>query len=739
MTTSASVRNLDVRGYQGSSTTRVKAILYPNANEFAFDIKSRDPRRINIQGALELNGVNEKSSEPGIIAASVQNSLDGAGGSWQLVIKAGDAFNRQAIRSVEANDWVDIAFLRQDQEWHVMRGIVDSNTEHTRVSRGATAREFVLSGGSFLKPIITAPVWFDMFSGDTTEMAALRALMEAPDEDIRAPDKFVKYFLFSYYEELVKSGRAKWKLPPGMPGEVDTDDWLTADAMYDSSGFTNFPPRISAILPNLLRLENLSLWNLAREWSDPPLCELYADLAPVDNVGGRQPLVDAGVASDTDTDVGATSSTPASQTRARNYFQDLQPVPIGSAQSRIIFRDCPFPSPTRDLEPERSPWFTTIPLFETSREGVTEMHLSKDDSERANAFYCAIRSIQSLAGLSASLMGALWDEDDVSTAGLRRMDVTSSYVGDVFKEDKEKSLLMPGDYRRVVRDFFCMNHLLLSGEIQLAPGRPDVRVGSRFRVRGPVPEDDVTGYVQGIRHEWSMPAGLRTTLNVTRGWVGTDDDLWTTLLNYVNSYSEIGPTAGAEGESAVTAYRMRAADRVTYAPTAKGGPPPELHYPPGSQKMIELFLEAAAVVGVPEDWVYSPDLKSLLEQESGGWVGRPTGRLCKKRGIDTFDYVGWVAIHDEFKALPLNRSVPSDWVLKTHTPDKSLWDSTATGLGQLLLQEVDTKYPGATKAERRAGIGVPLAEAVGMLAYIKERYPSGPTQAWAFWQAHHWY
>mgnify|MGYP003467014399 CR=1 FL=1 len=50
--------------------------------------------------------------------------------------------------------------------------------------------------------------------------------------------------------------------------------------------------------------------------------------------------------------------------------------------------------------------------------------------------------------------------------------------------------------------------------------------------------------------------------------------------------------------------------------------------------------------------------------------------------------------------------------------------SSATGLGQLLLSNVDKYYPNG-----RAGIGDPVQEAAGMLAYIKDRYGS-PDVAW---------
>lgn len=723
MTTSATNNDLSVRAFQGSSTTRVRAILYPNSNAYAYDIKERDPRRLDVIRPLELDGATEHSDAPAIVAATVETSLvTGDGGVWQLVLRAPGAYNIKLLQSVAANDWVDIAFIRQGQEWHVMRGIVDSNSTHQRIANGATSYEFVLTGRSFLKPILISPIWFDMYTGDSTEFAALRVLLDSSHQEALAtPEQFVKLLIFSYYEELVRSGRAKWRTPDGMPGEVDADDWLTADAMYDSSGFTNFPPRLALTLPNLARLENTTLWQVARQWADLPMCELFADLAPAALPPERAALVDVGVGADFEFE----SSSYASAVRRPRYFQQMEPVPIGSAQTRVIFRDCPFPSPTRDGSIEQAAWFNTVALFETNREGVTEMHLSKSDTERMNAFYVAPQMVQELGAIGTALAGALWDPEDVSTAGLRRMDVFSRYVGDPRGPD---GLLLPRAYRKVIRDFFCLNHLFLSGEIRLAPGRPDVRIGSRFRVRGPTPDEDVTTYVQAVRHEWTLPGGLRTTLGVSRGWIGTDESLWTTLTNYVNKYEQVEIDTSS---SASVAYQSQAPS-TPHTPAPGARPPEELRYAPDEARTIDLFREAAAIAGVPEEWATDPALHALLGLESGGWVGRPTARLARKRGYSPMDYSGWVAIHNEFKALPLNKTQPADWVLKSHTTDRNRWDSTATGLGQLLLFRVDQFYPGATNAERRAGIGVPLSEAVGMLKYIQAIHTT-PAQALGAW------
>jgi len=128
-------------------------------------------------------------------------------------------------------------------------------------------------------------------------------------------------------------------------------------------------------------------------------------------------------------------------------------------------------------------------------------------------------------------------------------------------------------------------------------------------------------------------------------------------------------------------------------------------YVPGSPEQITLFKQAAKLAGLPVSWASEPGLVKILEHESSGWVGRPNytyGERAEKRSL-------WQSVLDE-----LRQGVKSA-------------KSSASGLGQLILDNVDKFYPSGRK-----GIGVPVEEAAGMLRYIKDRYGS-PASAWAMY------
>ena len=132
-------------------------------------------------------------------------------------------------------------------------------------------------------------------------------------------------------------------------------------------------------------------------------------------------------------------------------------------------------------------------------------------------------------------------------------------------------------------------------------------------------------------------------------------------------------------------------------------------YEPGSRQQIALFKKAADIAGVPRSWASDPGLINVMRRESHGKVGIPNYTYGRRAN----DPDNWPDIHNELRRGQ-----------KTAT-------SSATGLGQLLLSNVDAYYPSG-----RNGIGDPLEEAVGMLRYIKARHRT-PGLAWQHYNSAH--
>ncbi len=132
-------------------------------------------------------------------------------------------------------------------------------------------------------------------------------------------------------------------------------------------------------------------------------------------------------------------------------------------------------------------------------------------------------------------------------------------------------------------------------------------------------------------------------------------------------------------------------------------------YRPYTADAYRLFLKAAADEGLPASWAIGDSLHKLLDSESDGEVGRPNYTYGRRANQPS----SWGDIHAELQRGRITAK------------------SSATGLGQLLLSNVERHYPSG-----RAGINVPLEEAAGMLSYIRERHRT-PDNAWRRYNSVH--
>lgn len=148
-------------------------------------------------------------------------------------------------------------------------------------------------------------------------------------------------------------------------------------------------------------------------------------------------------------------------------------------------------------------------------------------------------------------------------------------------------------------------------------------------------------------------------------------------------------------------------------------------YKAGTLEQIALFEAAAPAAGVPIEWARSPALGFILQKESGnGWVGIPNYLWAKWLGTTSTkmwaDPASWPKVWEVIKSGNAKFSYTG---IKSH----------AAGLGQMQPSNMETYYPNGL-----AGCGDPYNEAVGLLAYMKDRYGT-PEKAQAFWEAHKWW
>lgn len=168
---------------------------------------------------------------------------------------------------------------------------------------------------------------------------------------------------------------------------------------------------------------------------------------------------------------------------------------------------------------------------------------------------------------------------------------------------------------------------------------------------------------------------------------------------------------GLKSDGVVGAQTMAAMNSAAAKPAPQAGAlnTQAARYAPNSPEAIALFEAAAEKVDLPTEWASSPALHELLRRESDGEVGRVNYSYDER----ATDPSRWSEVHSELKQGKITAR------------------SSATGLGQLILDNVETFYPSGS-----AGIGDPVEEAAGMLKYIESRYGT-PQQALIEYGVHH--
>ena len=467
-------------GYQGSENSGVELHVYSHGD---------DPFIQSSPGEILFDGRTRKDKNPSIVSVQYQKALGQP--SANFVVQIQDPQNTIRDRIAD-DDWVDLTFTRFGEKHHILRGMIDTIRESVTIINGASENVVEITGRDHGKVWEQTQVFFNRFlvtDGRTVFNEALEAsgaINGSPSETVFA---FLQFFLARLSRESLSPS---WVLPAGIPNIEQGASFVRSVDFNDRNGghtngigFTNNPERITVNAWNFDPQGN-QLWDLAQSWSDPQFCEMYTEI--VDAKTGAIP--DPGTA-----------------------------VDRTGTQMALIFRDRPFPYGDGGTE---GAWWN-LPTFNLTRQDLGNgTNVGRGGEERINAFMSKIKGLNETAANQIELTGVLADLESIKRHGPRIMSSMSDYVARA-----PTSLARFTNFQRTqLCDWFSLNPVFLNGTLPLARGFPDIRVGTRVRVLGEEgPEDDVTYYVEGISHNWSLQQGMRTTLTVTRGWRGTDDSL----------------------------------------------------------------------------------------------------------------------------------------------------------------------------------------------------------------------
>jgi hypothetical protein len=463
-----------------------------------------DPIVLSDLGWAGVDGRSRWDEAPSVVSVATQKAMGGPSGSWTLQLKPGKSarhgrtFVRDIFDRVIDGDWVDIVFRIGETRHHAMRGIVDRVRRLSGISKGAVTEVFTITGRDQGSIWENTPVWFNTYSDENLAGSMSQDVIGAVEGVMGTPENAVRGFMLRMLERLGQLGRASILMPQGMPGvgeafyssegngslRFDADHWNPAQ--YD---------QIAVSAANWLNPQG-TLWQLGAEWSDPAWHELYTDL----------------------------------YRKGESVSQWYQHAGLDpkDAEMVLVFRERPFTSLTA-----RYSW-ESLPTFTLPWEKIDTCEVGTGGDERYNAYFVSPVLVQSLIeGGGIDLCPPLMDEEDVFLRGMRRLDVTSKYTS-----ASADLLGLSTKQRAKMRDWHCLNPYLLQGTITPTIGIPDLRIGTRLRISGRASQkEDETYYVESVSNSWSRRPGVRTSVGVSRGWVGTDQTLYEALQTMAARYT----------------------------------------------------------------------------------------------------------------------------------------------------------------------------------------------------------
>jgi len=481
-------------GFQGSETSYFEVTVYRHGD---------DPVVLTPAEELPIKGRRPQDVQPSLISASTSKALGPAAGVFSFQMKPSKATGALFDQLMD-DDWVDLVIYRHGQPWHVMRGLTDEiRRSRTVGGTGATSEIYTVTGRDFGKIWEITPVWFSPYANDIVSQAIANKVFQARPEVLGDPGTAVQAYLKKFLEELAGQKGPNWEPPPGMPN-VEAGSFLNSVVFKVAAPYFQNKPARQAFNPGFMVPQG-TLWSLAQQFSDPTFTELYVDLLPDgDPFSGRISAGDALTPNDT--------------------------------QMAVVLRDKPFPVVDAALTQRLgyTPQWDKVPVLNIPRQQIVTSDLGRGGLERFNAYFVAAVVHQELMNANAlNLIAPLMDRKSLTRHGLRRMDVQLSQVPDA---SNLNFVEMAENHRRLLKDWYVLNPYMLSGSINLGIGRPDAKVGCRARIPTSEIGQEETYYIEQVGHTWSFGTSVKTSLGVTRGWRGDDDNYAENLKKESDKY-----------------------------------------------------------------------------------------------------------------------------------------------------------------------------------------------------------
>ena len=557
--------------FRGSEFVQIEVEIYPIED----NLWQHHSPVVDKDNVIRISSERFTDGSIAISGFNYSHQINTVAAGCSLEIKAKGTKGTALLDVIQPNYWIDVTVQKHQKRFHVFRGrILSASISSTAgsIGGGATTHSLQVNCQSFGAILAQTQVYYDIVNEGTDLPLAYPRILISADNNQSVEDtarSLLQGFLAAGEDG---TGRSVWELPRSMPiapgntqPERDAELIKLLGPFYFKDVLQFFPEKEDRAIENYPESVNSqslswlsparggeSLWAILQRWNDGPTTDMYTDL-----VGSNGKYLGEG------------QETTPKDTRMSFILRD-KPFPT-TTRRKVDTGAAAAESPSEDGDSQtidrEGYWFDEkigkdgggyLPVFNVQWNDIKERNVTRTDVARKNAFFSAPVLTQNLTGLLIDLQTPLWDTDDIQKNGLRPVFYSSSYMLDInqvaklAKSDKEsvKNIITQLNvFRRRMRDFMCLGHLYMSGTVTLGHGRPDIRVGGKLKINavGEQSPTDFQGdnlggvfeeiyHIDGVSHSWSPILGMQTSLTVTRGIRGSDNERIRLLSNKIEKF-----------------------------------------------------------------------------------------------------------------------------------------------------------------------------------------------------------
>lgn len=454
------------------------------------------------------------NGKPTIVNASTMKSIAAPSGTFTLTVRL-NPHSFDIHEEIKNGDWISIWWQRGDRKLHGMLGNIDGVRRlRTVAGEGATSEEYVITGRDVGKVFETAEVWFNEYVKFGSNVGGRIIADRFNYVPGGTPDRVVENILDAFLGAAGNVGGA-WVWPQG----------LEHFGTYFAQGLRMFvggsrggkyrraiyTPKVEVTAADLDAIAAAEDFGTVGTRPSSPLCR--GEL--IDEVSLFQPEPGTKIH-----DMMTRWSNPL----LNELFYDIDVrTPFEAPRPLVVLRERPFVSTLFDLG-ETSPWFS-LPTVYVSRDEMYADDLGSNDQERINLIMLYARSSTMTQMDQYAAYPPTIDLDDARKHGLRRWERQIDFAGVGSTGDGGSWGEEIATWEDLLKDWYGLNHAWLNGSATFKFLLAEARIGHRLVIEGNGEDDMTQAYIESVQTSWSFPSGAQTVLSLSRGFIGTDQQL----------------------------------------------------------------------------------------------------------------------------------------------------------------------------------------------------------------------